>query len=112
MLSSNAGALLRRLLLWALLAPAAILWCADAPASIWIVAHRGAKNIAPENTIAAFDAAADIGANYVELDVRPTKDGEIILMHDRTVDRTTNGKGEVTDFTLAEIRRLDAGKGQ
>src|SRR5262249_16276459 len=84
-------------------------WPAD---PIWIVAHRGAKNAAPENTIAAFDAAADRGANYVELDVRPTKEGELVLMHDATVDRTTNGKGAVSSLTLADIRKLDAGNAQ
>src|SRR5689334_18176083 len=88
------------------------LWSADNGPGIWVVAHRGAKNVAPENTIAAFDAAADAGANYVELDVRPTKDGELILMHDATVNRTTGGKGAVRDLTFAEIRALDAGNGQ
>jgi len=83
-----------------------------ASAGIWVVAHRGAKNIAPENTIAAFEAAAKLGANYVELDVRTSKDGELILMHDATVNRTTNGKGTVRDLTFAGIRTLDAGNGE
>jgi glycerophosphoryl diester phosphodiesterase len=68
---------------------------------VWIVAHRGFKGIAPENTIAAFDAAAKAGARYVEVDVRATRDGHLVLMHDATVDRTTNGHGAVQDLTLA-----------
>lgn len=91
---------------------AGCLWAADPSSGIWIVAHRGAKEVAPENTIAAFEAAAAFGANYVEIDVRPTRDGHLVLMHDATVDRTTNGKGAVRDLTLAEIRTLDAGKGE
>src|SRR5262245_59458690 len=79
---------------------------------VWIVAHRGFKAVAPENTIAAFEEAARVGADYMELDVRPTKDGELILMHDAKVDRTTNGKGPVSDFLFVDIRKLDAGKGQ
>jgi glycerophosphoryl diester phosphodiesterase len=95
------------------LAFAGTLPAADSTSSgIWVVAHRGAKNIAPENTIAAFEAAAKFGANYVEVDVRPSKDGELILMHDATVNRTTNGKGAVRDLTFAEIRALDAGNGE
>lgn len=77
-----------------------------------IVAHRGFKNVAPENTIAAFDAAAKAGAKYVEVDVRATRDGHLVLMHDATVDRTTNGHGAVKDLTFEEIRKLDAGGGE
>jgi glycerophosphoryl diester phosphodiesterase len=80
--------------------------------SVSIVAHRGAKNLAPENTIAAFEAAAALGADYMEVDVRPTRDKRLILMHDATVDRTTNGHGAVAALTFEEIRRLDAGGGQ
>ena len=85
---------------------------AQPPNGVFVVAHRGFKAVAPENTIAAFDAAAKVDADYMELDVRPTSDGELILMHDGKVDRTTNGKGAVNDLTFAEIRKLDAGKGQ
>lgn len=77
-----------------------------------VVAHRGYKAVAPENTIAAFDAAAKAGARYVEVDVRATRDGHLVLMHDATVDRTTNGHGAVKDLTFEEIRKLDAGGGQ
>jgi len=79
---------------------------------VWVVGHRGFNAVAPENTIASFEAAAAVGTDYMETDIRQTKDGELILMHDSKVDRTTNGTGLVRDLTLAEIRKLDAGKGQ
>jgi glycerophosphoryl diester phosphodiesterase len=74
-----------------------------------IIAHRGAKAFAPENTMASFQRAVDFKADGVEFDIKLTKDGEMIIIHDLTVDRTTNGKGKVKDFTLSEIRKLDAG---
>ena len=74
-----------------------------------IVAHRGASRFAPENTIAAFLKAAEMGADYVEMDVRQTKDGHFIIMHDRTVNRTTNGMGLVSEMELDEIQKLEAG---
>lgn len=74
-----------------------------------IVAHRGNSSVAPENTLAAIRSAIEVGSDQVEIDVHMTKDGEIVLMHDGTVDRTTNGKGSVSQMTLAEIRELDAG---
>lgn len=77
---------------------------------IAIAAHRGDKNHVPENTIAAFRAAIDKGADMLELDVHMTADGEIIVMHDPTVDRTTNGTGKISELTLAEIRALSAGE--
>ena len=88
------------------------MWSAEAQSGVLIVSHRGAKKVAPENTIAAFDAAADAGADYVELDVRQSKDGELIIMHDARVDRTTDGHGAVRDLSVEEIRRLNAGLGQ
>ena len=69
----------------------------------------GATPFAPENTVAAFRKAVEMGADLVEMDIRETKDGRLVIMHDVTVDRTTNGKGRVTDLTLAEIQKLDAG---
>ncbi|MEB3221319.1 MAG: glycerophosphodiester phosphodiesterase family protein [Candidatus Sericytochromatia bacterium] len=75
----------------------------------WIVAHRGYSALAPENTLASLRAAVEAGADAVEFDVRLTRDGEAVLMHDPTVDRTTSGRGEVASLTLAELRRLDAG---
>lgn len=70
---------------------------------VWIVAHRGAMRQAPENTIAAFEAAARAGADFVELDVRETRDGQLVLMHDATVDRTTRGRGAVAELPRAEV---------
>ncbi|HDH09983.1 MAG TPA: glycerophosphodiester phosphodiesterase, partial [Chloroflexi bacterium] len=73
-----------------------------------VMAHRGA-GLAPENTLVAFQKALDLGADVLELDVHATKDGEIVVIHDETVDRTTDGRGAVKDFTLEELKRLDAG---
>jgi glycerophosphoryl diester phosphodiesterase len=74
-----------------------------------VIAHRGASSYAPENTVAAFDLALEMGARHLELDVHFTSDGHIVVIHDDTVDRTTNGHGPVTSHTLAELRALDAG---
>jgi len=73
------------------------------------VGHRGAKAHAPENTMASFQKGADMGVDAVETDVQLSKDGEVVLIHDYTVDRTTNGRGFVKDMTLAELKTLDAG---
>jgi len=74
-----------------------------------LCAHRGGGVAFPENTLPALQNAAQLGAQMVEFDLALTSDGELVLMHDRTVNRTTNGKGRVSDLTLAEIKRLDAG---
>ncbi|NGP44436.1 glycerophosphodiester phosphodiesterase [Bacillaceae bacterium SIJ1] len=74
-----------------------------------IIAHRGASASAPENTLAAFTKAVADGANAIELDVHLTKDNELAVIHDDTVDRTTNGTGLVGQMTLAELQELDAG---
>lgn len=74
-----------------------------------VVGHRGTVRFAPENTIAAFEKAIEMGARAVEMDVRATKDGEFVIMHDPLVNRTTNGTGLVSQLTLAEIKELDAG---
>lgn len=76
---------------------------------IMVIAHRGEHLHHPENTMAAFQAAIDVGADYFELDVRTTSDGKFVIMHDSTLDRTTNGTGEVHQHTFDEIRSLDAG---
>jgi len=73
------------------------------------LAHRGASVLAPENTIEAFRLATEAGAGGLELDVHMTRDGHIVVIHDATVDRTTNGIGAVSEMTLDELRRLDAG---
>jgi glycerophosphoryl diester phosphodiesterase len=74
-----------------------------------ICAHRGAMNTHPENTISAFREAILLGAHMIEFDVRMTKDNKLVIIHDRTVDRTTNGSGLVRELTLEEIKNLDAG---
>ncbi len=71
-------------------------------------AHRGFSGKYPENTMLAFKKAVEAGADGIELDVQLTKDGEVVIIHDEKVDRTTNGAGNVRDFTLAELRKLDA----
>jgi len=77
------------------------------------IAHRGGiVPGVPENTLAAFRRAIQEGAHVIEIDLRGTKDGEIVVMHDATVDRTTNGRGKVADKTLAELKALDAGNGE
>lgn len=73
------------------------------------VAHRGASGHAPENTMGAFQKGFEMKADYIEIDVQMTEDGELVVIHDTTVDRTTNGTGYVGDLTLEEIRQLDAG---
>ena len=77
--------------------------------NIFVAAHRGWSDKYPENTMPAFKAALDIGVDQLETDVRVTKDGELVLIHDKTVDRTTNKSGLVRDYTLAELKELDAG---
>ncbi len=74
-----------------------------------VFGHRGAREQAPENTLPAFARAAEIGADGVELDVQLSLDGAPVVMHDFTVERTTNGSGEVSKMTLAALRELDAG---
>lgn len=74
-----------------------------------VAAHRGNAARFPENTMASFRSAAELHPDMVETDVHMTRDGELILMHDHTVDRTTNGTGLIREQTLAELKRLDAG---
>lgn len=76
---------------------------------VQIVAHRGSSGNRPENTLPAFAEAVRVGADIIELDVHLSKDGELIVMHDEEVDRTTNGKGLIREKTLEEIKRLNAG---
>jgi glycerophosphoryl diester phosphodiesterase len=73
------------------------------------IAHRGASGRAPENTHAAFAAALALGAEAIELDCQLSADGELVVIHDETLDRTTDGRGPVGDRTAAELARLDAG---
>ena len=76
------------------------------------VGHRGARAYAPENTLASFKKALEIGVDAVEFDVRKTKDNQLVVIHDADVKRTTNGEGLVNDFTLKEIKGFDAGGGE
>ena len=77
--------------------------------AIWTIAHRGASGHAPENTMAAFRRAVELGVSFIETDLQITRDARVVAIHDFTLDRTTNGKGQVHLLTLEEIRTLDAG---
>ena len=76
---------------------------------VQVIAHRGGAAHRPENTLAAFQHAAQLGADMLEMDLRVTADGAIVAIHDATVERTTDGKGAVASMKLAELKRLDAG---
>lgn len=73
------------------------------------IAHRGASAWAPENTIAAFKLALKMGADGFELDVQLTRDDQVVVIHDGSVNRTTNGKGRIANTNLSELKKLDAG---
>jgi glycerophosphoryl diester phosphodiesterase len=77
-----------------------------------LIAHRGGPVYAPENTLSAFRNAIETGIDWIEMDVQMTKDGVLVVIHDETVDRTTNGSGNVKDLTLEQIHALDAGNGE
>lgn len=76
------------------------------------IAHRGASRDYPENTLLAYRKAIEMGVEYLEIDVQVTRDGEIVVMHDERLDRTTNGTGFIDNLLLADIRELDAGQGE
>jgi glycerophosphoryl diester phosphodiesterase len=76
------------------------------------IGHRGARAYEPENTLRSFNRAIELGVDAVELDVRRTKDGEIVVIHDAKVDKTTDGKGPVSELTLDEIKQLSTDKGE
>ncbi len=77
-----------------------------------IVAHRGGSNGTPEDTLAAFSNAVKIGADMIELDIHVSKDGVPVVIHDHTLERTTNGTGDVNSYTVAELQQFDAGQGE
>ena len=79
------------------------------PAARPVIGHRGDSAHFPENTIPSFDRAVELGADAIEFDLRVSRDGKIVVIHDPTVDRTTNGTGAVDSFALAELKSLDAG---
>jgi glycerophosphoryl diester phosphodiesterase len=104
-----AGTLLAaHLLLDTLIAPLATpaFWAGPSPR---VIAHRGGRGLWPENTLYAFEHAAALGVDVLEMDLRRTRDGEIVVLHDETVDRTTDGRGAVAAMNIADIKRLDAG---
>ena len=78
------------------------------------IAHRGAsgRGLAPENTLAAFEKAIELGVDMLEIDVRKTGDGQIVVLHDPSLDRTTDSQGLVRDMTLEQVRQADAGAGE
>lgn len=78
-------------------------------ASPLVIAHQGGRGLRPENTMVAFEHAAALGADVLEMDLRGTSDGHIVILHDPSVDRTTDGRGMVRDLSLGEIEELDAG---
>jgi glycerophosphoryl diester phosphodiesterase len=78
--------------------------------SFKVIAHRGASGYAPENTLAAFQKAIDLGANMLEMDIHLSRDGEIVVIHDHTLERTTTGTGYVKDYAVKELKQFDAGK--
>jgi len=77
-----------------------------------IMGHRGAAALEPENTLRSIERAMEIGVDAVEIDVRLSRDRKLVVIHDSTVDRTTNGKGPVGNYALDDLKNLDAGKGQ
>ena len=76
------------------------------------VGHRGAAGHAPENTISGLERGIELDADFIEIDVQRTSDGHLVLMHDKSVDPTTNGTGTLCEMSLEELRHLDAGNGQ
>jgi glycerophosphoryl diester phosphodiesterase len=80
-----------------------------APLRPKVIAHRGGAGLWPENTLYAFERAVQLGVDVLEMDMHSTRDGVLVIIHDATVDRTTNGSGRVGDLTLAELKKLDAG---
>ena len=76
----------------------------------WVIAHRGASAVAPENTMAAFRRAVALGADCIETDLHLSRDCRLVILHDATLNRTTSGNGPVKNHTLAELRALDAGR--
>jgi glycerophosphoryl diester phosphodiesterase len=80
--------------------------------NVIVTSHRGAGSLEPENTLRAMRRAIALGVDQIETDVQLTRDGHLVLMHDPTVDRTTNGTGKIAELTFAELRKLDAGFGE
>jgi len=79
------------------------------PGTFFRTGHRGARGLAPENTLAAFSLGAELGVDIMELDIRATSDGEIVVLHDSSIDRTTDGTGEVAELSWEQLSTFDAG---
>ncbi|MCY7842221.1 glycerophosphodiester phosphodiesterase [Bacillus spizizenii] len=77
-----------------------------------IIAHRGASDLEPEHTVLSYKRAIKDKANFIEIDLRQTKDGKLVAIHDKDVERTTNGKGKVQELTLSQLKKFNAGKDQ
>ena len=78
------------------------------PDKFLVIAHRGGRYLGPENTLYTYQLAVDLGVDVLEMDIHRTRDGQLVVLHDSTVDRTTNGTGAVDQFTLAQLKKLDA----
>lgn len=85
------------------------MWGVSVQAQVLPIAHRGASAYAPENTISAIKKAIELGSKYIEIDVHMTKDGEVVSIHDSTIDRTSNGSGKVFDGKLSDLSKYDYG---
>jgi glycerophosphoryl diester phosphodiesterase len=81
----------------------------NTPRFLDVHGHRGAAGLAPENTLAAFRKAIELGVDALEMDLHVTRDGELVVIHDETLDRTTDVRGSIADLTLEEVKRADAG---
>jgi glycerophosphoryl diester phosphodiesterase len=79
------------------------------PAKFLVIAHRGGRSLGPESTLYTFQRAVDMGVDVLEMDLQMTRDGQLVVLHDATVDRTTNGTGPLQQLTLAQVKQLDAG---
>jgi glycerophosphoryl diester phosphodiesterase len=79
---------------------------------IKVLGHRGARVYEPENTLRSFKKAIELGVDQIELDLHFSRDGQLMVIHDDKLNRTTNGEGFIKDFTLDELKKLDAGKGK
>lgn len=95
--------------IWLLLSPAVFFNSEKSSKKVIVTGHRGAAGYAPENTLASIQKAIDLGVDRIEIDIHQSKDSVIVVIHDDTVDRTTNGSGKVNELSYEELKKLDAG---